>query len=317
MTMQTECGEWAVESFSECAAWETTQTASCTAWDTACCTWWPCSMACSALTMLCRTWVWVSDLVCSLWTTVWTLVCILWEIVTILLTPISWLLKLIESIPIFGRALNQLRNILTSIFWRVVGLGDTILGLAGFQPLKKLRLCIIILRDENGVPVTTEAALAPAIANAEAIFRSAANTHVIVENIVTAPDPSHAALLDVRCNAGSWLDDFGVVGVTYNWLATTLCTGATTSKLTGYASTITVFCVRDVAGAQGCTMGLATGYITLEGANSTCLAHEIGHMVGLWHCCGGLNLANGACGGFLLNWWQEAIVRNSKFITYV
>lgn len=103
-------------------------------------------------------------------------VCLLWEVVSVILTPITWLVEIILAIPIIGRLISEILNIVTMIVWRVVGLLDAVLTVIGIRPLKKLRLCIVILRDEKGNSLTTQAALQPAIDAARQIYRDAARS---------------------------------------------------------------------------------------------------------------------------------------------
>ncbi len=312
------CTEWASESYDEC-----TQTAdqgynSCANWDSSCCTWWPCSWGCKLLTWLCVAWTWVSNVVCVVWTTIVTMVCILWTIIEVILTPIAVLVELILSIPIIGRILDELLNLIQEIFWRIVGLGDALLGLIGIRPLKKLVYCIVILKDESGNDVSDQATLQPFIDEAERVFRDEANILLILDGIhsVAGPSPGHA--LDVSCNAAAWGEDLWLTGAYFNATGALYCPLGATSRITGLGHSLVVFCVRQIPGSTaGCALGPLTDYLTIEGRTPLCLAHEIGHKVGLWHCCDGSNLANGTCGGTQLDWWQVTIARNSKFVSYI
>ena len=312
------CTEWASESYQEC-----TQTAdqgynSCANWDSNCCTWWPCSWGCKLLTWLCVAWTWVSNVVCVVWTTITTLVCILWTIIEIILIPIAVLIELILSIPIIGRLIDQILNLLQEIFWRVVGLGDALLGLIGIRPLKKLVYCIVILKDESGNDVSDQATLQPFIDEAERVFRDEANIHLILEGVHSVAGPSPTYALDVGCNTDAWLEDLWLPGTYFNATGALYCPLGATSRITGLGHQLVVFCVRQIPGSTaGCALGPLNDYLTIEGRTPLCLAHEIGHKVGLWHCCDGSNLANGTCGGTQLDWWQRLIARDSKFVSYI
>ncbi|HEX8571320.1 MAG TPA: hypothetical protein VF759_01065 [Allosphingosinicella sp.] len=312
------CTEYATESYQQC-----TQTAdqgynSCASWDSSCCTWWPCSWGCKLLTWLCVAWTWVSNVVCVAWTTITTLVCIVWTVIEVILTPLAILLELILSIPVIGRLIDMILNIVQEIFWRIVGLGDALLGLIGIRPLKKLVYCIIILKDESGVDTSDQATLQPFIDEARRVFLAEANIQLILDGIHTVSAPSPTYALDVGCNEAALAEDLLLPGAYFNATGALFCPLGATSRITGLGHQIVVFCVRQIPGSTaGCALGPLNDYLTIEGANPLCLAHEIGHKVGLWHCCDGSNLANGTCGGTQLDWWQVTIARDSKFVSYI
>lgn len=311
------CVQWATESYDQCTEYADQGYNSCADWDSRCCTWWPCSWACKLITWVCVAWTWISNVVCVVWTTISTLVCVLWEVVQIILVPIGFLIELLLSIPIIGRLIDELLNVVTEIFWRLVGLGDAILSAIGITPLKKMRICIIILRDETGQPVATEAALQADITAAQTIFRDEANIEMVVEDIHTVEGSSPKYALDVGCNADAWGQDLWLPGTYFQASAVWYCPKGAISRINGYGNQIVVFCIRSIPGnTAGCALGPLTDYLTVEGGDPICLAHEISHKLGLWHCCPGTNLANGTCGGTQLEWWQRAIVRNSKYVTY-
>ena len=312
------CTEWAEESYQECSRWEDQGYNACDSWDDQCCDWWPCSWGCKLISWICVAWVWISNVVCVAWATITTLACVAWEVISVLVIPLTWLLEIILAIPIIGRLIDEIINIATTIYWRVIGIIEAIGTLIGIRPLKKVRVCIIILRDENGNPVTTEANLQPDITAAQTIFRNAANLQVIVDGIHTVEGACPTFALDVNCNVAAWGEDLWVTGSYFDALSAWYCPTGGLGRLTGYANPIIVFCVRSIpGGTAGCALGPLTDYLTIEGGNPVCLAHEMGHKLGLWHCCPATNLANGICGGTTLDWWQVVIVRNSEFTSYI
>ncbi len=312
-----DCIETATESYDECTEWADHGYSSCTDWDANCCDWWPCSWACKLITWICVAAVWVANVVCVVWTTIVTVVCIAWGVVQVVLAGLAAIVELILAIPIVGRFIDELLNLVTEIVWRVVGLGDALLGLVGIQPLKKLRLCIVILRNEKGTPTSSAAILQPHIDAARRIFREAANVHLYVDTIHTVSSPSPGYALDVGCDTAAWGEDFGLTGAYFKFTGVEQCPLGGLSRVLGYGNQIVIFCVREIpGGTAGCSLGPLSDYVTVEGADPVCIAHELGHACGLWHCCPNDNLANGICGGTTLDWWQRAIVRNSKYVTY-
>lgn len=311
------CVETATEQFEECAEWEDQGYETCDRWDESCCDWWPCSWGCKLISWICVATVWVSNVVCIAWNITTTTVCIAWEIVSTVVTAAALLIEWIQAIPIIGRIIDMVMNVITTIIWRYIQAHFAILDLIGIRPLKKLDLCIIILRDENGTPTTTEAILQPAIADTVDIFRDEADIHVHVSGIHTVTGPSPTYALDVDCNLAAFAEDLGLPGSYFQAMTNLHCTLGATSRVTGFRNQMVVFCVRELPGTTaGCALGPLNDYLTIEGQNPLCLAHEVGHKVGLWHCCPGTNLANGTCGGTLLQFWQMMIVRNSKYVSY-
>ncbi len=339
MSLKT-CTEWATESYQECAEYRDDGYQACAeyrddgynacaGWRSECCDWWPCSWLCEIVSWFCYAWYWVSNivcvsyywvanLVCVVWTTVVTAVCIAWEVITVILTPLSFILELILSIPVIGRILAEILSIIQEIIWRIAGLLDALLGLIGIRLLKKLHINIIILRDNTGNPVSTVANLDPHIEAARTIYRDQANVHLITDCVKTVKANSPDYALDVNCDAAAWAEDLLLAGSYFEFNKALYCPADGTSRLTGLSAPITVFVVRDIPGnTEGCSLGPLSDYVTVQGNNPICIAHEIGHACGLWHISTAGNLANPACGGTNMTWWQRIIVRDSRFVSYI
>jgi hypothetical protein len=247
-----------------------------------------------------------------------SLVCLTWEIGSILLTPIAVLIEWITSIPVVGRLIDEIINVLSEVVLRLAALPDVLLGLIGIEPVKKLRLCVIILKDEEGKPTSSMKLLRPALDEAARIFREEANVIIVEEGIHEVDGPSPKEALDVGCGLDAWGQDLWLTGSYFEATAAWHCALGAVGRTSGVGNPVVVFCVRSVTGnTGGCSLGPAADYVTIEGPAPLCLAHEVGHAAGLWHCCASTNLANAVCGGQQLKKWQRLIVRNSKYVSYV
>ncbi|MDQ2092361.1 hypothetical protein [Marimonas arenosa] len=323
-----ECSEWEDQGYETCDEWVDQGYESCDDWDDRCCDWWPCSWGCKLITwvcvgwvwvsnLVCVAWVWVSNLVCVAWTLITTTVCVLWAVIEVILLPIAWIVEVISSIPIIGRLIDMVINLINTIIKRLIDLPTAILDLIGIRPLKRMQLCVIILRDEDGNPVSDEATLRPFLDETVDTFRREANIHVHIAGIHTVENASPTYALDVGCNADAFLEDLWLPGSYFLWTAMLNCPLGATSRIGPVRPQIVVFAVREIPGTTaGCALGPLNDYLTVEGNNPVCIPHEVGHKVGLWHCCDATNLANPNCGGIRLQGWQVAIARNSKYVSW-
>jgi hypothetical protein len=345
------CLEWGEERHKECSEYRDQGHNECADWDSRCCTWWPCSWACKLVTWICVGWYWVSSIVCVAWTWITTAVCLVWDVVTTIvnavlvtlesilgwvLSALAFVVELIFSIPFVGRLLKWIWNVVIEIVWNLVGIGDFVLGLIGIRPEKKLRICVIVLRDEKGVEVASPASVVPHIQNAIDIFRAEANVRVIpvgpfqydsgfadderasTEWVHVVDGPSDSEILDVECGVDAAGEDLTTVGSRFELLMSTMCFYGNWRRVVGYGAPVTVFVTRTVGDTfrLGCSLGPLSDYVTIEGGNPICVPHELGHACNLWHVGGATNLMNESCGRRELDWWQISILRNSRHVTY-
>lgn len=368
-----KCIEWGVERHQECTQTRDDGYNQCTQTRddgyNRCCTWWPCSWACKALVwvsnIVCVVWTWVSNVVCVAWTWISTAICVLWDvvttvigaIVTILESTIGWLLsaiafvvELIMAIPVIGTIIGWIVGAVTAVIGIIMGLGDALLGLLGIRPEKLLRVCTVILKDERGNPVASVPEAISMLQLAADVYKRDANIRIINSKpfkfhsgfadaetvdetwVETDADNSNPTLLDVPCSAGgAWSSGSG-----FQLKSSLRCFFGAWRRLSGIGAPITVFYIRSIPGALGCSVWV-TDYVTIVGQNTVphssprTVGHELGHSCNLWHVCVDNDVRNmmgtgGACDPDSLTAsdrtnprmadWQVLLVRASKHVSY-
>lgn len=214
--------------------------------------------------------------------------------------------------------LVQVFNILKEVLNRLFGIFDFVLGLFGVMPTKKLRLRIVILRDERGLPVLDEPAAHRAYDETARILGRAVRVELVPVGwrVVTAPHGAPTAALDVHCTDGAWQDDLGAAGDFFRSLMAKTAAGT----VVGYGAPVTVFIVRSISGKAGCSLGALTDYVTVVPSGAvkarSLIAHEIAHACGLFHREDEANLLHPSSPNFEITRWQAAVIRNSRHVTY-
>jgi hypothetical protein len=212
----------------------------------------------------------------------------------------------------------ELFNLLKEVANRVLKLPEFLLTLVGVRFGKRLRVRVVVLRDERGLPLASDAEVRPAYEEAQRILARMAG--VAVEpagwRVVTAPHAAPKAALDVRCTDGAWRDDLGQAGAFFRSLMASTPVGT----VTGYGQPVTVFVVRSMTTHNGCSLGAAADYVTVEAKSlrtaRRLLAHEVAHACGLWHSKWPNNLMLPQGPGEELTHWQAAVLRSSRHVTY-
>jgi hypothetical protein len=270
---------------------------------------------CRKWCLCCNKWFcWVEIALVKVGQWVTRVVC---EVVNVALDAIGGIVGIIFMIPVLGRLLRQIWSGLLDLVWRIVGLVGVLLDWLGVDWEKKYRICVIVL-SKQGRPLPTP--LLPAeIQNAQAIWKSAANVRLIVEDIhaVVSTDQRDRNLV-VGCDVDAWTDDLLLTGSNFELYANVYCFDGAGRRLIGWASPVVVFVVEDVVGKRGCSLGPFSDYVTIEAKDPGCLAHELGHAVYPWgHHDDPVNLMHSSCGGTQLREWQRILMRNSRHITYL
>ena len=201
---------------------------------------------------------------------------------------------------------------------RVVALPILAGTLAGRLTEKTLRLRIVILRDEEGNAVASEADVEEAVAEARRVFEREARVHIAPagERLVeTLAEPAPPEALEPLCPEGLWRAGFGRAGAYYRRFSAR-------AGVTGYAAPITTFVVRDVIGRAGCSLGPLGDFVAidmggLKGGTRRILAHEIGHSCGLPHSKDTTNLMWPRGPGERLTTLQAAVLRSSRHVAYL
>ena len=217
----------------------------------------------------------------------------------------------------FAAGLSEAANVLREAGNRVVGIPEVAGSLAGRRRPKKLRIRVVILRDEQGNPVATAEDVEPGLVEARRVLREILAIDLLpaAEPLVrTLEVPAPPSALDSPCAEGSWRADFGDGGAFFR-------RHVERGTATGSGGPITVFVVRDVLGKAGCSLGPLVDHVTidktaLEGKRLRVLAHELGHACGLPHSSAAENLMLPKRMGDRLQPWQIAVFRSSRHVTY-
>jgi hypothetical protein len=193
-------------------------------------------------------------------------------------------------------------------------------NLAGIERAKKLRLRVVVLRDEAGRPLVEEREVEPILAETRRVLERAAGVAVVGAGapVVVADGAAPRAALEPECPEGLWRADLGEAGSYYRGLLATTPAGA----VARYGAPITVFVVADVQGRAGCSLGPLGDYVAIERAalhrgTLRLLAHELGHSCGLVHSHEEGNVMRAKGPGESLTRLQRAIFRNSPHVTAV
>jgi len=220
------------------------------------------------------------------------------------------------------RTLHVAASLLRSVLWVTLSLPEVLLALTGIRPAKTLRVIVIVQRDESGLAVASDEAVATQLAWAGEAFSKAANVRLLGQ-VVTEDLASTSLTLDVRgFGDGAVADNFGRPGAAFRLKTLGLgpC-GAPLRRLTGYGAPVVLFAVRGfVCGhMNGASFGVTADHaLVVFGCNPATLAHEVGHSCMLLHRGDPGNLMHPSWPrGASLTRWQAAVLRASRHVTYL
>jgi hypothetical protein len=244
-------------------------------------------------------------------------------------------LDILFCIPLAGRALKWIWNIVLSVFHYLLGLIEWGFWLLGIRPVKKMRLGFLLFRDPEGNLLSNPDSMMRAVQNARTAFAQAG-----VEILPAFPPPkrlteegesppsehwyrilpydSTRPLARVGCNLAAALQDLGIPGMYFQYHTLTNFFETGPRRLTGYGSPITVFAVPDIVDFGGCSLGWLTDYVTVQHNSLLTTAHELGHACGLGHREDTQNIMHPSSGRLrevTMTSWQIAVIRASRHVT--
>src|SRR6266571_3370583 len=209
-------------------------------------------------------------------------------------------------------AVLKIAKVVREVAQRFAGILDYLGGLVGIRPRKHLRLQVYILKDEKGNLVAPSDKVKQWVNDAARVYLAKANVELHPERdqfVEYLPDsPPESALYLKECSFSEGFSD----GV--DWFE-----DHARSPIFGYGGPVTVFVVGDIGGANGCSWWWMHTFCAIEAsANHLDLAHEVGHVCGLWHVNGNKYLMDeDSIDGEELTNAQIAFFRNARYVTYL
>jgi hypothetical protein len=223
------------------------------------------------------------------------------------------------------------------------GIFDFLLRLAGLYREKKLRVTVVILRDENGQPLASPEDVLPGLQMAIDLHYKLAKIRLLPSYhegplpltpeglpkattawVQVAPGPSPACNLDVHCNLPAMLEDIWLAGSRFEWHATQRDFLGNLRRILGYGAPIVIFVVRSIRERNkvfgGCSIGPLSDYVTVRSDRHglRTIAHELGHALNLPHIGERDNLMHPTTvnENVVVQPWQVALLRASRHASY-
>ncbi len=212
-----------------------------------------------------------------------------------------------------------------------VRIGESVAGaVTGTRPSPAtLRLSVLILSDENGVPLIDAQALQPAIDRAGSVLETESGIRVRHVATHTSRTPAPTAALNPRANKKLLFDE--VIGRTSFYHQELAAFEQSGTGLDIVGRPITAVVVRDIAGSTtGCSLGLSADWVVVQASlfdsgkinsyDETVLVHELGHACNLPHHPDQENLMfpmsspPGKIRGTSLNGLQTAVLHANRHV---
>jgi hypothetical protein len=237
----------------------------------------------------------------------------------------------IFCIPVLGRILKWVWNSILTIITLILGLLEHMLK---YRPIKKLRIGVLILTDEQGEPLTTPEIVYTQIKRAQDIYKQAKieiipafpplkklpEEETLPESaqwIRTLSTPTPKSILDVDCDFKAIIQDLTLPGFQYQYNTIKTFFHSSFRRVFGFGAPITVFIVRKITKKGGCSIGWLSDYVTLRYKHSHCLAHEVGHACNLLHTDDPENLMYPkSCDPEKITPRQIILMRSSRHVSY-
>ena len=265
---------------------------------------WPLDWFCKVVTTLIKV---VETVITTVIKTIITVVC---YPVAFAITVIGEALQVAMGVPGIGPIVKAIAGGVAWAVSEVLGGGDAVAGLAGFRPIKHLRLHVIILMRPDRTLTVPVDRVGLTIQRAESIFRARADVkiHTAVHEVDT-PSPRNALYVD--SGAGLFGEEMGEAGYYFQTTITNMLWEKSPLFAGKIGAPVVAFIVDGVGTTTetGCSSGPLADYICIEGGQmlvpvqttpvtapippepagaginmaSTTLAHEMGHACGLLH----------------------------------
>ena len=249
------------------------------------------------------------------------------------------IVELVLSIPVVGAVLKYARNIFHTFVWGASSFLDIGFGVFGFFPEKRMRIAVIIQRDEEGVLVADRNEVLATIQKTIDVLKVEANVRVLPvgpfkysspfqakpkasrDYIFEELNPSDADTLVVDCGYPDFVNDSSRLGgFKFNMKLSSILFFSNGRRMIGYGTPMAAFAVREFLDADGagCSLGPLTDYVTVKFSkdNTRILAHELGHACNLWHTSDDTNLMSPAGPGTKLRRDQKILFRTSRHVTF-
>lgn len=252
----------------------------------------------NVLSQICQSLPWPLNLLCK-WVTI---------AVTALQTVASWICNtviqtIITLIERFVSLLIYVAHVICIIANLVIGIPGFLFCLLRLNPPKRLRVCIKVLTDENGQSAVTSAAIQQNIDRLRSVYKQC-SVEVIILGVEHIVKPEYLSSTDSSPSS--------IFSAWHLWFTQRAC---------WCCNQVTVFVVDNIIGSSGLTFwGDSWCRVDSEcNADDTVMAHEIGHLLNLWHVNDPNNVMypHFSATSHEFTSFQCCLLKRSPFVTYV